>query len=57
MEMPVYGAPVQGGQENGVVGGRTGDGDVEAGVAQELPPRPPQRAKAVLKGFTDRFRK
>lgn len=51
MEMPTYGAP-QGPQQNGVVGG---NGDVEQG--QALPPRPPQKAKAVLKGFTERFRK
>ncbi|KAF2627966.1 hypothetical protein BU25DRAFT_340545, partial [Macroventuria anomochaeta] len=59
MEMPQYGAPVaQGPQQNGVVGGNGGNGgDVEQGGSQALPPRPPQKAKAVLKGFTDRFRK
>ena len=62
MEMPQYGAPVgmapvgmaPGPQQSGVVGG---SGDVEQGGSQALPPRPPQKAKAVLKGFTDRFRK
>ncbi|KAL1657183.1 hypothetical protein SLS61_000225 [Didymella pomorum] len=58
MEMPQYGAPPaqgpQGRQQSGVVGG-----DVEQGqqAGEALPPRPPQKAKAVLKGFTDRFRK
>lgn len=52
MEMPLYGA--QGPQQSGVVGG-SGDADVESG--QALPPRPPQKAKAMLKGFTERFRK
>ncbi|KZM22201.1 uncharacterized protein EKO05_0002124 [Ascochyta rabiei] len=57
MEMPPYGAPMgTGPQQSGVVGG--GQGDVEqGGSAEQLPPRPPQKAKAVLKGFTDRFRK
>jgi hypothetical protein len=57
MEMPQYGAPAgmsQGPQQSGVVGA---SGDVEQGGSQALPPRPPQKAKAVLKGFTDRFRK
>ncbi|KAJ4355280.1 hypothetical protein N0V95_003035 [Ascochyta clinopodiicola] len=54
VEMPMYGAPV-GGQQSGVVGGSAGD--VEQGRTEELPPRPPQKVKAVLKGFTDRFRK
>lgn len=57
MEMPAYGG---GQQQSGVVGAGAG-GDVEqggqAGQGQELPPRPPQKAKAVLKGFTERFRK
>lgn len=59
MEMPPYGAPMaQGPQQSGVVGGdgNPATGDVEQG-GQALPPRPPQKAKAVLKGFTDRFRK
>lgn len=53
VEMAAYGAP-QGPQQSGVVGG-----DVEQGGngGEALPPRPPQKAKAVLKGFTDRFRK
>jgi hypothetical protein len=57
-QMEPYGAPTtqgppvaQGPQQSGVVGA----GDVEQGAG--LPPRPPQKAKAVLKGFTDRFRK
>lgn len=62
MEMPQYGAPQYGApmapgpQQSGVVGGS--NGDVEQGPSQgDLPPRPPQKAKAVLKGFTDRFRR
>jgi hypothetical protein len=45
-------------QQSGVVGAGSNGGDVEQGSSQgELPPRPPQKAKAVLKGFTDRFRR
>jgi hypothetical protein len=49
-----FGAPQ--GQQSGVVGGPQAgpqNGDLE----QQLPPRPPQQAKAVLRGFVDRFRK
>ncbi|KAJ4987414.1 ubiquitin-protein ligase Sel1 [Stagonosporopsis vannaccii] len=55
MEMGQFGT-----QQSGVVGGNGGGGggDVEqGGQGQALPPRPPIKAKAVLKGFTDRFRK
>ncbi|KAF9699897.1 hypothetical protein EKO04_002415 [Ascochyta lentis] len=45
MEMPRYGGQ-QGDLEQGASGGREG-----------LPPRPPQKARAVLRGVTDRFRK
>ncbi|KAF1359378.1 hypothetical protein EJ07DRAFT_178394 [Lizonia empirigonia] len=56
MEMPQYGMPVaQGPQQSGVVGGRPAD--VEQGRSEAQPPQPPQKAKAVLKGLTDRFRK
>ena len=56
MEMAPYGAPMgQGPQQSGVVGGS--NGDVEQGGSQAMPPRAPQKAKAVLKGFTERFRK
>jgi len=55
MEMGQFGAPgQQQQQQSGVVG--AGNGDLEQG-GQGLPPRPPMKAKAVLKGFTDRFRK
>jgi hypothetical protein len=64
--MPMYGAPqgqfgapqgMQGGQQSGVVGSGSGQADVEGQTQQQqLPPRP-QQAKAVLKGFVDRFRK
>lgn len=71
--MPMYGAPapqgqygqgqgMQGGQQSGVVGSGSanngGQGDVEGQTQQQqqLPPRP-QQAKAVLRGFVDRFRK
>ena len=59
MEMPPYGAPPpqmaapQGPQQSGVIG--SGNADVELG--QALPPRPPQNAKTMLRGFTERFRK
>ncbi|KAF3001429.1 hypothetical protein E8E13_007826 [Curvularia kusanoi] len=60
MEMPQYGMPPngvpQGPQQSGVVGSGNANADVELG-GQALPPRPPQKAKAVLKGFTERFRK
>ncbi|KAF1932307.1 uncharacterized protein M421DRAFT_1952 [Didymella exigua CBS 183.55] len=57
MEMPAYGAApgLQGAQQSGVVG--SGDVEQGGGQGQALPPRPPAKAKAVLKGFTDRFRK
>lgn len=57
MEMGQFGTPgqqQQQQQQSGVVG--AGNGDLEQG-GQGLPPRPPMKAKAVLKGFTDRFRK
>jgi hypothetical protein len=60
MEMPAYSAPVaqgpQGVQQSGVVSGDVEQGGL-AGQTEQLPPRPPQKAKAVLKGFTERFRK
>ncbi|KAJ4382861.1 hypothetical protein N0V86_002086 [Didymella sp. IMI 355093] len=60
MEMPPYSAPMaqgpQGVQQSGVVGGDVEQGG-QAGQTERLPPRPPQKAKAVLKGFTERFRK
>lgn len=57
MEMPQYGVPMaQGPQESGVVGGSNGDME-QGGSGGQLPLRPPQKAKSVLKGITDRFRK
>ncbi|KAH6638307.1 hypothetical protein C7974DRAFT_391303 [Boeremia exigua] len=56
VEMGMYGGPPVGQQVSGVVGA-TGGGNGGADAEQGLPPRPPQKAKAVLKGFTDRFRK
>jgi hypothetical protein len=56
-----FGAPQQGfagpqGQQSGVVGGPQA-GQQNGDLEQQLPPRPPQQAKAVLRGFVDRFRK
>ncbi|KAH8725314.1 hypothetical protein GQ44DRAFT_227069 [Phaeosphaeriaceae sp. PMI808] len=63
VEMPQYGVPL-GQQQNGVVGSSTQQqpqqqhNDVEQGqIPAQLPPRPPQQAKAALKGFVDRFRR
>lgn len=57
MEMPMYSGAPQGGQQSGVVGGNgSGNGDVEMGQTQALPPRP-QAAKAKIMGVLDRFRR
>ncbi|OAL56043.1 hypothetical protein IQ07DRAFT_639667 [Pyrenochaeta sp. DS3sAY3a] len=59
MEMPMYAGGPQGGQQSGVVGGNgrgSGNGDVEMGQTQALPPRP-QAAKAKIMGVLERFRR
>lgn len=53
----MYSGAPQGGQQSGVVGGNgSGNGDVEMGQTQALPPRP-QAAKAKIMGVLDRFRR